>query len=143
MKPMFSTHPALTKEQWEQVKKMLKKYDLLKHFHVKGGISVIPGAYEVMGDEIDGYTVDIQKLLPDTIEKFDAIGVDRSRCRTVIEMRQEKVEEEDVKKVLEAGYTAAIWNMVHSVSFTEYERFIEWGVTEFTEDRHCSMGLNF
>lgn len=143
MKPMFSTHPALTKEQWEQVKKMLKKYDLLKHFHIKGGISVIPGAYEVMGDEIDGYTVDIQKLLPDTIEKFDAIGVDRSRCRTVIEMRQEKVEEEDVKKVLEAGYTAAIWNMVHSVSFTEYERFIEWGVTEFTEDRHCSMGLNF
>jgi hypothetical protein len=48
-----------------------------------------------------------------------------------------------VRRVLEAGMFAAAWN-VPRTNFDElYERLISWGVTEFTEDHHCSMGLNY
>ena len=37
---------------------------------------------------------------------------------------------------------AAAWN-INRRDYDEYERLISYGVTEFTEDNHCSMGLNF
>ena len=37
---------------------------------------------------------------------------------------------------------AAAWN-VNRRDYDEYERLISFGVTEFTEDDHCSMELNF
>ncbi len=143
MRPMFSTHPALTKEQWEQVKLMLENYKLLPHFHIKGGMEVLPGAYEVFGDEIEGYTVDVQRLYPDTIERMTALGIDQTKCRAVIEIRKKNINEEDVAKVKAAGFSLAAWDMPHSCNFAEYEKLMEMGVNEFTEDYHCSMGLNY
>lgn len=32
--------------------------------------------------------------------------------------------------------------VLYTRDFSEYERLISFGVTEFTEDYHCSMGLN-
>ena len=143
MRPMFSTHPPLTKKQWQQVKAMLQKYNLLSHFHVKGGIKELKGAFEVLGNDIDGYTVDEQQLLPDTIDNMKAIGFDTSKCRGVIEIRQRNITPEVVAKIKEAGFFAAAWDMPHCCNFEEYDRLIEMGVSEFTEDYHCSMGLNY
>ena len=44
--------------------------------------------------------------------------------------------------IREAGFFAAAWN-INRRDYGEYERLISYGVSEFTEDNHCSMGLNF
>ena len=53
-----------------------------------------------------------------------------------------KFAEEIAKEITDAGYFASAWNIKRR-KFSEYERLISWGVTEFTEDYHCSMGLNY
>ena len=48
----------------------------------------------------------------------------------------------DAQKILDAGMFASAW-WIERTSAEEYRRLISYGVTEFTEDHHCSMGLNW
>ena len=144
MRPMFSTHPALTKEQWLKVKEMLIRYNLLPHFHVKGGEpEILKAAFAVFGDDIDGYTLDVNDPTPEELSGMQAIGIDSSKCRAVIEIRYQFINDESIAMVRETGFSVAAWNMPHCCEFEAYERLIEMGVAEFTEDYHCSMGLNY
>ena len=138
MRPMFSTHPALTVGQWEQVKKMLARRGLLPLFHIKSfSLDVLETAYSVFGDEIDGYTWD-----DGDAEKFKASALADACCRLGIEHRRTAITAESVAAIREAGFFAAAWN-VGRIPSDEYRRLIALGVTEFTEDYHCSMGLNW
>lgn len=144
MRPMFSTHPALPLEKWHEVKKMLTRLGLLRHFHVKSfSPDILKTAHSVLSEEIDGYTLDVQKMEEDTIEQLLATGIDPKKCRVGIEIRSENLRFEDVHRVLEAGMFAAAWNLPRCDFDDFYEKLISWGVTEFTEDYHCSMGLNY
>lgn len=143
MRPMFSTHPPLTLEQWQQVKEMLIRHGLLKKFHIKSfKFEVLETAYSVFGEEIDGYTWD-NKIWDDSkIDMLHSIGIDSSKCRVGIEYPFRKYTEEIVQKILSAGFFSAAWS-IERASKDEYAQLISWGVTEFTEDYHCSMGLNY
>ena len=44
--------------------------------------------------------------------------------------------------ILENGFSVAAYNLPRG-DMGVYERLISWGVTEFTEDHHVSMGLNW
>ena len=141
MDPMFSTHPNLPPQKWLEVKEMLTRYGLLKGFHVKApDAQTIADAYAVLGSEIDGYTLDVQRLEADSVATMLQTGVDVTRCRVGIEIRYKNCTEAAVKEVLAAGMFAAVWNLPRC-SFEEYERLLSYGVTEFTEDYHCSPGL--
>ena len=143
MRPMFSTHPELTVEQWQQVKDMLKKRGLLKNFHIKSFfMAVLKTAYSVFGDEIDGYTYDVGNWDGTQIEKVLNSGIDCKKCRVGIEVKASECTEEITKAITDAGLFAAVWN-VKRREFSEYLRWNSWGVTEITEDFHCSMGLNY
>ncbi len=143
MRPMFSTHPGLTAEQWQAVKEMLKKRGLLRLFHIKSfGIDILKTAYSVFGTEIDGYTYDIGEYDETKIPLLLDSGIDASACRVGMEIAFKDYTEEIANKVRSAGFFAAAWDIKRR-DFSEYERLIEWGVTEFTEDYHCSMGLNY
>lgn len=144
MRPMFSTHPDLPTEKWLEIKEMLTRLGLLKHFHIKTGkYSIIKKVWEIFGSEIDGYTIDVQRFEEDTVARMLATGVDVKACRVGVEIRTEHMQEQDVRRVLEAGMFAAAWNIPRANFDELYERMISWGVTEFTEDHHCSMGLNY
>ena len=143
MKPMFSTHPGLSVEQWGEVKEMLKSRGLLKYFHIKSfGIDILERAYSVFGSEIDGYTYDVGGWTPERVEQLKALGIDTKTSRVGIEIQFDSYTEEIAKTIKDAGFFASAWNVFRR-DFREYERLISYGVTEFTEDYHCSMGLKF
>ena len=143
MIPMISTHPGLTVEQWQEVKEMLLKRGLLKKFHVKSfQIDILQTAYSVLGTDIDGYTYDVGRCQPSSIDALLNSGIDLKACRVGIEVDFRYYTEEVAKSILDAGFFAAAWN-VKRRDIEEYEQLISWGVTEFTEDYHCSMGLNY
>ena len=145
MRPMFSTHPDLPTEKWIEVKEMLKKRGLLKNFHVKSfGLEVLQHAYSVLGTEIEGYTLDVgtDKWTDDLPEKILNSGIDTKACRCGIEIRFRNYTQEIATAIREAGFFAAVWDIKRR-DFDEYTKLMSWGVTEFTEDYHCSMGLNY
>jgi len=143
MRPMLSTHPGLTVEQWVTVKDMLEKRNLLKSFHIKSfRTEILKTAYSVFGNDIEGYTFDTSKWSDEHIEAVKHIGIDQKQCRVGIEIRFDDYTEQIADKIRESGFFAAAWG-IWQRDFSEYEKLISWGVTEFTEDYHCSMGLNY
>ena len=143
MRPMFSTHPALTVEQWQTVKGMLQQRGILKNFHIKSfRIETLKIAYSVFGTEIDGYTYDIDNWDDALIDEVLTSGIDIHACRVGMEVRFRDYTEHIASAIRNAGMFAAAWGIKRR-DFDEYERLISWGVSEFTEDYHCSMGLNY
>lgn len=143
MRPMFSTHPGLTQEQWHQIKDMLRKRGLLKNFHIKSfQLEQLKMAYSVFGTEIDGYTYDIDKWSDSLIDDLLAAGIDTCACRVGMEVRFDDYTEQIASSIRSAGLFAAAWKIKRR-DFDEYKRLMSIGVTEFTEDYHCSMGLNY
>ncbi|MBO7208799.1 MAG: hypothetical protein J6V58_03565 [Clostridia bacterium] len=143
MRPIFSTHPGLTIDQWKQVKDMLECRGLLSSFHIKSfDIDILETAYSVFGTDIDGYTYDLDNFDDTQIELLKNIGIDNKVCRVGIEVKFAEYTEQIAKSIREAGFFAAAWDIAQR-DFDEYERLISWGVNEFTEDYHCSMGLNY
>lgn len=143
MRPMFSTHPELTTQQWKQVRDMLECRGLLKNFHIKSfDMPILKTAYEVFGTDIEGYTYDIREWDDSLIDELSNSGIDAKGCRVGIEVRAKECTEEIARKITQAGYFASVWEVFRH-DFSDYERWISWGVTEFTEDFHCSMGLNY
>ena len=140
MHPMFSTHPSLSRDAWLEVKEMLKRYELLSHFHVKApDISTLRGALEVLGTDIDGYTLDVQKLETDTVSHLLDAGFDPTRSRIGIEVRLCNLQEGDAARIRAAGMFAAAWDIPRSDFDAVYTRLIASGVTEFTEDHHLPL----
>ena len=140
MHPMFSTHPALPHGAWLEVKEMLKRYEILPHFHVKSfSPDILKAAHDVFGDEIDGYTHDVHRMEPDTVERLLATGVNVNACRVGVEIRSENLKKEDIPPILAAGMFASAWNLPRADFDTLYGRLISFGVTEFTEDYHISF----
>ncbi len=143
MRPMFSTHPALTEEQWRQVRQMLELRGLLKQFHIKSfRIETLKKAYSIFGTDIEGYTYDIDEWTDTRIDELREIGIDAKACRVGIEVKFSNYTEEIASAIRGAGLFAAAWGIKRR-DFEEYEKLMSWGVTEFTEDHHCSMGLNY
>jgi len=144
MNPMFSTHPGLSEENWKRVREMLERLGILKKFHIKSfGYGVLQNAYKVFGSDIDGYTWDNDDVDEETIKKYEAFRDSMSApCRLGIEIQFKNYTEEKAKMIRDAGFFAAAWNIARR-DYDEYERLFKMGVTEFTEDNHCSMGLNY
>ena len=143
MRPMFSTHPALTVKQWMQVKEMLKRRGILANFHIKSfRLEALKTAYSVFGSEIDGYTYDIDNWDSSLVDDLLASGIYAHACRVGMEVKFADYTEEIATAIRSAGFFAAAWGIKRR-DFDEYERLMSFGVTEFTEDYHCSMGLNY
>ena len=122
---------------------MLKERGLLSKFHIKSfGLDILKRAYSVFGTEIDGYTFDCNKCEKELIDKLLEIGIDNTKCRLGYEHPFSYYTEEKAKMITDAGLFAAAYSVKVRTS-EDYMRLIGWGVTEYTEDNHCSMGLNW
>ncbi|MBR2977405.1 MAG: hypothetical protein IKC50_03920 [Oscillospiraceae bacterium] len=139
MKPMFSAHQGAVRiSGWLRIQKMLQKYNLTPYLHVKAPcMEVLELAYSIFGDSIDGYT--LNSFAP---EKLAASPLAEGKCRLVIEPMIQKLNEDLVHQALDYGFQVSAFNLKRT-SMEEYKKAIDWGITEFTEDHHCSMGLNW
>lgn len=143
MRPMFSTHPGLTTKQWKEVREMLELRGLLNCFHIKSfDINILKSAYSVFGTDIEGYTFDIDTWEDSHIDVLINSGIDYKSCRVGIEIKFGDYTKQIAEKIRSAGFFASAWDIKRR-DFEEYNNLILWGVTEFTEDYHCSMGLNY
>ncbi len=147
MDPIFSVHPALTKEQWLYVRKLLEKYRLLEHFWIKmSHPEKTKPAVEVFDDEIAGYIL-IQGVKQDwdPDERVKEIGLDRNRHNIVVEFfhipQNEDTVDEKIRRARAEGYPVSVAAMLGGVSGVTMQKLIDIGVSEFTLDYHCSMGL--
>ena len=141
MRPFFSEHPALTADQWHAVKDMLKKRNLLHLFNVKSDeIPMLEDAYDILGDEIECYTW--YTFADKRVSELQASRIAKAKCRIVVERRFGDYTPELAKETLDAGFSASAW-WVDPKDADDVKRVISLGVTEFTEDKHCSMGLNW
>lgn len=147
MRPMFSTHPGLSREKWLEVKAMLTGYGILEKFHIKSfETDVLKLAWEIFGTEIEGYTYDVrakkaEEVVP-LIAELDEIGFDLDKVRVGLEIPSYSVTSEKAEYIINKGYFSAAWKILNMPS-DEYNRLIEMGVTEFTDDYNCSYGLNW
>ena len=143
MRPMFSTHPVFTVDEWYRIRAMLKKHGILGNLHIKSfNYENIRTAYSVFGTDIDGYTWDRGDLEDTTVDMLRGLNIDSNNCRVGIEIKFDNYTEEKAKRITDAGFFAAAFS-IHKRHANDYRRLIDWGVTEFTEDNHCSMGLNW
>jgi len=143
MRPMFSTHPVFTTAEWYGIKALLKKHGILRNLHIKSfNYENLRAAYAVFGTEIDGYTWDRGDLEDTTVDMMRGLNMDLAKCRVGIEIRFRCYTAEKARRITDAGFFAAAYS-VGKRHANEYRQLIEWGVTEFTEDNHCSMGLNW
>jgi hypothetical protein len=149
MQPIFSVHPALTKEEWMRVRELLIKYRLLEHFWVKSNQAIThKTCLEVFGTDIAGYIL-IQGILHGVRDTWDPaemakdIGLDIKRHNVVMEYFFSLVTEEKIKTAKDEGFNVSIAAMRGGVSGPCMQHLIDLGVTEFTLDHHCSMGLSW
>ncbi len=146
MRPMFSTHPALTREQWVEVRAMLEARNILHRFNVKSfDPEVLRLAHEVLGSDNEGYTFDVGSWNDNrdhAVEILDAIGFDKARSRVGIELYPEAMTQARCDAIRAGGYFAAVWGLSHAPA-ASFRNFIRLGVTEFTDDYNCSFGLDW
>ena len=151
MRPMFSTHPALTRDEWLRVKTMLKDRDILHWFNIKSfDPQVIRLAHEVFGAEIEGYTLDVggsDEACDAAVAVMESIGFDKTRSRVGIELYCETMTPARCQAIKANGYFASVWGLLAwgntHIPAANYRRMIRMGVTEFTDDFNCSFGLNW
>ena len=146
MQPIFSVHPDLTKEQWIVIKGLLEKHRLLEHFWVKSSsVNNNKACIEVFGDAIEGFILIFGSkrahLDPDEIVK--ETGIDKSRYKIVVEYFGGSVTDEQIIRAKNEGYAVSVAAMGGGISGPRMRELIDLGVTEFTVDRHCSMGLSW
>ncbi len=144
MQPIFSVHPSLTREQWIYVRELLKKYRLLEHFYVKSNVEATHRlCLEIFGDEI-GYIIIKGYNNKWSIDEFaKSVGLDKNRHRIVAEFFDMFITEQTLEQTRRDGYLISIAAMLGGVSGPRMQNLIDLGVSEFTLDHHCSMGLSW
>ncbi|MBE6548702.1 MAG: hypothetical protein E7667_07525 [Ruminococcaceae bacterium] len=145
MQPIFSVHPALTKEQWIYVRRLLEKYRLLEHFWVKSGIVETQRiCNEVFGTDIAGRIL-IQGAAKDwdPAELAREMELDPKKNNVVIEFFGFAATEKKLVTAKNEGFLTSIAAMKGGVSGPQMQKLIDLGVTEFTLDHHMSMGLSW
>ena len=149
MSPIFSVHPSLTVDEWKRVRELLIKYRLLDRFWIKSNVPEDHRAVlSVFGRSIAGHII-IYPVAPDRdpTEYAEACGLDRDKDRTVMEYfyvpHTEEAVDERIKRARDAGFSVSVAAMRGGVSGVTMRRLIDIGVSEFTLDYHCSMGLDW
>lgn len=143
MYPMFSVHPDFTDEQWLEIKEMLIKHGLLNKLSVKSDeLDVLEHLHKIFKDEIDEYIWYVEGWNESYIDKILSLGIDPKKQKLVLELRFHTYTKEMAQKIRDKGMIASSWDVLKADS-EKYRELISYGVTEFTEDVHCSMGLNW
>ncbi len=149
MQPIFSVHPNLTKAEWEYTRRLLEKYRLLGEFWIKlSDPEGVKTTLEVFEGKNAGY-IFIQGTREnwDPAERVRECGLDPKKTRIVVEYffipTTAEAVDEKIKLAKAEGFDVSLAAMRGGVSGPCMRELIDLGVTEFTLDHHCSMGLDW
>jgi len=141
MHPMLSCHPEYSSSEWAEILDLARRYNVLHTLNLKAAPgSLLTPAYEIVGTEIESYTVDVSTDY-DATEDVLGLGFDTTKVRVGIEYQYEYINSTRIANALNAGLFVACFNVPNDTRINE--SLIRQGVTEFTEDYNCSVGLNW
>lgn len=85
--PMLSVHPNWTESQWQEIKEMAIRYNVLDKLNIKGGYSVAYATtiYNVFGNDIESYIPDKSDATVSDVESLAAIGWDKLKVKVGFE----------------------------------------------------------
>jgi len=142
MHPMLSCHPSLS-GYWTDIKALAIKYNLLDKLNVKCDYSNITVMMDVLGGNIESYTIDESGAV-DRAERMTTLisryNIDTTKCRCGVEYIT-NITDELIQSALSAGLFVGFAN--YQKDATTVKTLITKGVTEFTDDYIASVGLNW
>ena len=143
---MLSVHPALTASDWEEIKSLAQKYNVLDKLDVKlrPGDDYVDPAYQVFGDKVQRYSIYVysEEGCLWALNKLNTLG-SKGAIAPCIEMLYSKANREMAEKILRNGYTCSIFDSSRTLTGERLKEMMSWGVTEFTSNYHHSYGLNW
>lgn len=153
MSPIFSVHgtPQFYQsgdgvKNFNAIRKLAEKWRVLDKLWIKSGDpNVQKASLSVFGTDIGGYIM-IQGASStwDIVNQASLCGFDFSKHKVVMEYFYSAITEEKIQNAIDSGfYAVSVATTDDGISGEEMTRLIELGVTEFTIDHHCSMGLNW
>ena len=147
MNPVFSTHPALTTEQWTCVRELASNYGLLDKLTIKAfSNSILKSAFAVLGKDILGYTKDINSVnnIEDQISEFkNVFNNDISGILAAIEIKAADMTQSVANTLKANGIVPSIWNVYNFYDSHQLKEFLSYGVQIITDDNNCNAGLNW
>ena len=143
MRPIFSTHPALDKNKWNQVKLLLERYGLLESFTIKSfEKEILDDAFKVFGHSIRGYTGDNF-----TVEKMNKFvqenSVSKDNVELCIEVQIDSLDRQTIKRIKDNGFRAFAFTLNSNYSEMALRDLISMGIEGFTDDTYCQQGMLF
>ena len=144
MHPMLSIHPDLS-GHWGNIKAMAKKYGVLDKLNIKASPDNMEAPMSVLLDEIESYTMD-RSAGVSVVDAFNTLlaRYNIQKARKVIEYAENVLTDELINDVLSNGFRLGVYNITDaSTSYAKQKILIEKGVTEFTENFNCCVGLNW
>lgn len=148
--PMLSIHPNYTTSEWQEVKIMTDGLSLTNRLNLKfgGGAGYFSTTYPIFGDSIESYAVDTGSGVDYTNTMLDAIreyNIDITKVKVGIEYFYNAIDLEKVANAKSAGLFVAMTMDGSGGNDTseDYEYWMEHGVSEFTDNNHTSVGLNW
>ena len=148
MHPTLSVHPNLV-GHWENIKSLAKKYNVLNVLNIKASIGSetypdIEVPMSVLGNDVESYTIDVSQSVDNSTafaELLSRNNIDRNTVRCVIEFNNIAITDDLISSALSAGFKVGCFN--YGSDGAQVVNLINKGVTEFTEDKNCSVGLNW
>lgn len=159
MMPVLSIHPDSEYsgiggiDKFTRIRELSEKHGLLTNLRIKSGNPmVLRAALSVFGRDIAGYilvqaptaswdTLSIAKESGFVHENADSIL--ESKYSIVLEYYSSVVTNEKIVLAKQEGFPVSIFTTGKGISGAELKRLIDLGVSEFTINNHCSMGLNW
>lgn len=143
MRPMFSTHPTPTDEQWLIIKELLKKYNLLDKIIIKAfSVAILERAFAILGN-VYGFIYDVGGTNADGYcDELDNSTLTQFKGGIGVEYQVSVITKQVVETTISRGYFCSVWS-VSNITGERYKELIKWGVSEFTDDFNCCSGLNF
>ena len=144
--PMFSIHPMYEAEQWAEIKAMTDALGLTSRLNLKVAWSNENNPFDVLfnvfGNEVESYTADVSGDIAETFNTYwSSKQIDRSKVKVGVEFVS-GITESAVANTLSYGFFVAKV-MDNDPTSEDYEYWMNQGVTEFTDDNHTSVGLNW
>lgn len=147
MNPMFSVHPTPTQAEYEELKALAIKWNVLGRLELKplyDGLNVAV-LEQVFGNNIKGVYVQVGNTAANTaIARLDTYNVDKNKVNvgvTINLVSRPSFTAEEAQLYINAGYHVVLYKPTFSG-----EEFAYWmanGVHEFTENSNYSYGLNW
>ena len=147
MRPIFSAHPVPSFTEWQELKDMLVKHNLLQDLTIKTfDLTSLVNAFAVMGNEIETYEVITYETSKDSIESLcnDFKSRIDTTCRMGVEFgTTSAITDEILSMVASKGIYSTCSILPTSVTSDTFDTYISRGICEFTDDHYVNSGLKW